>query len=106
MAIEKRFESEQNAWIISPSGYLDLFNLPQVEEAFKGTEGKDIVFCCRELRYMDSAVIKKLAEIAAQCHFEGHVFKMCALKSYLYKVIEMVGLQHLFVFEEQEEGQK
>ena len=103
MTISKQFETIQDAWVIRPSGYLDLFNLPEVREAFAGTEGKDIVFCCRELRYLDSAVIKLLAEVAAQRRAEGHVFKMRSLKSYIYKIIEMVGLQQVFVFEGSEE---
>ena len=105
MAISKQFQSNENAWVISPSGYLDLFNLPEVREAFAGTEGKDILFCCAELRYLDSAVIKLLAEIAAGRKAEGHLFKIRGLKSYIYKIIEMVGLQQVFVFEKGEEGQ-
>ena len=63
------------------------------------------IFCSAELRYLDSAVIKLLAEIAAGRKAEGHLFKIRGLKSYIYKIIEMVGLQQVFVFENGEEGQ-
>jgi anti-anti-sigma factor len=105
MAISKQFQSNENVWVIRPSGYLDLFNLPEVREALCGTEGRDILFCCEELRYLDSAVIKLLAEVAAARRAEGHVFQMRGLKPYIYKIIEMVGLQQVFVFENGEEGQ-
>ena len=91
MAIRKHLDQQKNVWVIEPSGYLDLFNLPQVKE--------DILFCCEELRYLDSAVIKVMAEAAEACRANGHIFRICCLKSYIYKIIEMVGLQKVFVFE-------
>ena len=99
MAIRKHLDQQKNVWVIEPSGYLDLFNLPQVKEAFAGTEDKDILFCCEELRYLDSAVIKVMAEAAEACRANGHISRICCLKSYIYKIIEMVGLQKVFVFE-------
>lgn len=105
MAIEKEFQPKQGAWVICPSGYLDLFNLPEVREALAGTEGKDILFCCEQLRYLDSAVIKLLAEAAEQRRAEGNAFRMRGLKPYIYKIIEMVGLQQEFTFEDGEEAQ-
>ena len=60
MAITKHFDPARNAWVICPVGYLDLFDLPQVGEALSGTEGADILFDCAQLRYVDSAVLKRM----------------------------------------------
>ena len=32
MAIRKHLDQQKNVWVIEPSGYLALFNLPQVKE--------------------------------------------------------------------------
>ncbi len=100
MAITKHFDPARNAWVICPVGYLDLFDLPQVGEALSGTEGADILFDCAQLRYVDSAVLKRMAETAAQKKAEGYAFRICNLQLYIYKILEMTGLDRAFSFAE------
>lgn len=84
MAITKHFDPARNAWVICPVGYLDLFDLPQVGEALSGTEGADILFDCAQLRYVDSAVLKRMAETAGAEKGGGACLSASAICSYIF----------------------
>ena len=46
------------------------------------------------------AVLKRMAETAAQKKAEGHAFRICNLQLYIYKILEMTGLDRAFSFAE------
>lgn len=97
--MEKIYSRKDNSYIITPSGYLDLYNIPEIREVTADIEGKDVVIECDDLRYMDSAVIKFFAELADRLRETGNRLIFVNLKDYMKDIVDMVGLTDRFSFE-------
>ncbi|MGI6664248.1 MAG: STAS domain-containing protein [Christensenellaceae bacterium] len=105
MKVEKQFDEIQNVWIVFPEGYVDLYTMPDLEEALEeipAGEG-DIVLSCEALAYMDSSSIKTLVRILQEKKEAGATVTIRKMKSYIYRLFEMTGLDKAFQIEEVEE---
>ena len=102
--MEKKFNSEKNNFVLTPSGYLDMYNLPDLKEVTKDIEGRDVVIECDELRYMDSAVIGFFSGFADRLKETGNRLIFVNLKQYIKDIVDMVKLTEKFSFEYVWEG--
>lgn len=97
--MDKIYSQKDNSYIITPSGYLDLYNIPEIQETMADLKGTDVVIECDDLRYMDSAVIRFFARFADILRETGNRLIFVNLKDYMKGIVNMVGLTDKFVFE-------
>ena len=104
--MERFYKEDNNSYIITPSGYLDLYNLPEIKETTEDISESDVIIECSDLRYMDSAVIKYFAELSDSLKRTGNRLVFVDLKDYIKDIVDMVQLTDRFVFEYREDEEK
>ena len=103
MELKKIMIDNDNTTEISLIGYLDLYNVPELQKALEDEEGRNIELNCDELRYIDSAVIKLFSDTAKKLQGEGLTFRIRNMKDYILRIMEMVNVTDNFVFVSEED---
>jgi len=105
MKIEKSFDSEKNAWVFRPFGYIDLYNAPVFRAALEEARNVNIILSCEELAYIDSAGLTVLRDVLQERQAAGCFVKICRLRSYLYRIFELTGFHKVFDIQDVEEAE-
>lgn len=92
MELKKILIDNDNMTEISLIGYLDLYNVPELQKALDDEDGRNIELNCDELRYIDSAVIKLFSDTAKKLRSEGLVFRIRNMKDYILRIMDMVNV--------------
>lgn len=103
MKIDTYYDEQSADWVVSLSGYIDLFNAPQFKAALKEVGKGDIVISCEDLGYIDSAGMNVLVDLQNDRQKQGYSVSIRNIKSYIYRLFELTGLHETFTIENVEE---
>ena len=101
-SFEKRFNTEKNAWDISVTGEIDIFNSGDFKSELMEavTENpKDLRINCEKLKYIDSTALGSLVAVLKNVKvYQGEIFLM-NLRSSLIKLFKITNLDKAFIIE-------
>lgn len=103
MKIDTYYDDKTTSWVVTLSGYIDLFNAPQFRAALKEVGKGNIVISCEDLGYIDSAGMNVLVDLQNERQKKGYSVLIRNIKSYIYRLFELTGLHETFIIENIEE---
>lgn len=100
--IDSHMDEVKNAWMISVSGEIDIFNSVQFKtKLLELIESHNINLCinCRDLEYIDSTALGALVAVLKNVKSYGGEIRLKHLKPNLDKLFKITNLNKVFVIE-------
>jgi anti-sigma B factor antagonist len=99
-AFTVRTERRSDAWVVVPTGELDLATAPAVEaalgRAFQAAGAGSVVLDLRELEFIDSSGLRTLLTARRQAEEAGASFSLVAGHRGLERTLEIAGVHKVF----------
>ncbi len=103
LEIVKRFDDNENAWIVSPIGEVDIYTSPVFkEELLKMIEEKaaDIIIDGENLVYIDSTGLGVLISALKKAKESNNGITITNIKSSIKKLFDLTSLDKVFTIKE------
>lgn len=98
LEIERKFEEEQDLWIIQPKGDIDIFSSPKFKEEllYVIEEGKNVLIDGTHLKYIDSTGLGVLISGLKKVKETEKEIRIRNIKPNVEKLFTITGLDKVF----------